>query len=58
MFIDSERFIWLSRRNELVRINMSSPSEKYIYPLGQKGLGKFMVTKITESSDGTLFLER
>ncbi len=55
MFIDSERFIWLSRRNELVRINMSSPSEKYIYPLGQKGLGKFMVTKMTESSDGTLF---
>lgn len=55
MFIDSKRSLWLSRRNEIVRINMSFPSEKKIYPLGQKGLGKFMVTKIAESSDSILF---
>ena len=55
MFIDSKRSLWLSRRNEIVRINMSFPNEKKIYPLGQKGLGKFMVTKIAESSDSILF---
>lgn len=56
MFIDSEHSMWLSLRNEIVRISMQSPQKKDVYPLGQYGLGKFMVTKFVEGADGVVYL--
>lgn len=35
---------------------MTNPQEKQIYRYGKSGLGKYHVTKMTESKDGTIFM--
>lgn len=54
--IDSQHYIWIAQRDQLTRINMKHPVEKEIYKYGEKGLGKFQVSKITENTDGTIYL--
>lgn len=56
MFMDELSRLWIARRGDVVRIDMKHPQDKRIYELGQNGLGKFMVSKMAESADGTLFL--
>lgn len=54
--IDSRRYLWMSQRDKVVRINMDNPQEKHIYKYGEKGLGRFQVSKMVESKSGIVFL--
>ena len=54
--IDSQGYLWISRWNSITRISMTNPQEKQIYRYGKSGLGKYHVTKMTESKDGTIFM--
>lgn len=53
--MDSKGYLWLAQHQQIVRINMRHPEEKYIYRYGEKGLGRFQVLKIVEYPDGTLY---
>lgn len=53
--IDSKDYIWIAQHDQLVRINMKMPEEKYIYKYNERGLGKFQVLNIVEYTDGTLY---
>lgn len=56
MLVDAENSIWISLQTAVIRVSTASSPRCNVYPLGKKGLGKFMVTKMAESADGTLFL--
>lgn len=56
MFMDGTSHLWVARRKDVMRIEMNNRQKRQIYELGEDGLGKFMVTKMAESSDGTIFL--
>lgn len=46
--IDSYNYIWIAQRDQIIRINMQNPEEKYYYKYGEKGLGKFLISEIAE----------
>lgn len=56
MFIDSSDYLWVTNRHGVVKLNMNNPLHYTEYKLSQKGLGKFMITKLTEGKSGDLFL--
>lgn len=54
-YIDSDHFLWISQYDQLLKINLETPSENYVYKYGKSGLGKFHVLKIIEDAQGSLF---
>lgn len=55
-FIDSKRNLWISQLDQMLKVNLDNPLEKYIFKCGENGLGRFQVLKIVEDKDGTIFL--
>lgn len=56
LFVDSRQNLWISQHAQLIKINMNNPNEKSVYNYNDKGLGRFQVLKIVESSSGVLYL--
>ncbi|MCC8142976.1 MAG: hypothetical protein LUD02_07065 [Tannerellaceae bacterium] len=44
--LDSRGYIWIARWGKLHKINMDNPYDSTVTSCGEKGLGKFNVTKI------------
>lgn len=53
--MDQEERLWISLRHAVISLAKNNPQDTIVYRLGTHGLGRFMVTKMAESPDGTLF---
>ena len=54
--IDSKGWIWIAKRSLLQHINLRNPKELHSYSYGEKGLGKFPITRMIEDKTGNIFL--
>ena len=54
--VDSKGYIWIASNTLLSCINLNNPSDKQHFPLGQKGLGQFSITRIIEAPGNEIYI--
>ena len=53
--VDSKDNIWLGYAQGIRRISLKDEKDQTVYPIGQKGLGRFGITKVFEDRSGRMF---
>ena len=54
-FIDSDDYLWLEKKSEIIRMNINNRGEIYFFNKQEKGFGSFRVSSIFEDNKGRLF---
>lgn len=56
MWVDQGERLWIAGRERICRMELKGDTAIHVYRLGERGLGRFMVVRMAESADGTLYL--